>query len=236
MDELGTVLGVWAHPDDETYLMAGLAARAVRNGSRVVIVTATRGEAGSMDDERWPPETMGDLREQELIRCLAILGVSEHHWLGLPDIDMQTALPEEGYEKVRSLMAEIQPDTVMTFGPDGMTDHEAHKSVCEWSTRAFHEVGKPGARLYYATVTPEWAAEFLPLYEPFNVFLPGTPPITPPEELGIDYRLPPDILDIKMRAIDQHESQVGAMREAFGEDIFSRSMNAEWFRLAAVKA
>lgn len=46
MDELGTILGVWAHPDDETYLMAGLAARAVRSGSRVVIVTATRGEGG----------------------------------------------------------------------------------------------------------------------------------------------------------------------------------------------
>ncbi len=236
MDELGTILGVWAHPDDETYLMAGLAARAVRGGSRVVIVTATRGEGGSMDEEKWPSETMGEVREQELMRCLAILGVTEHHWLDLPDIDMETGLPEEGYEKVRALMAEIQPDTALTFGPDGMTDHAAHKSVCEWTTRAFHEVGKSGAKLYYATVTPEWAAEFVPLYEPFNVFRPGTPPVTAHEELGIDYPLPPDILDLKIRAIQEHVSQLEAMVEAFGPDIFSRSMNAEWFRLAAVKA
>ena len=57
--DLGTVLGVWAHPDDDIYLSAGLMAAAVDAGSRVVYVTATRGEGGSMDEERWPPETMG---------------------------------------------------------------------------------------------------------------------------------------------------------------------------------
>ncbi|MGH3589327.1 MAG: PIG-L deacetylase family protein, partial [Pseudonocardia sp.] len=44
---LGTILGVWAHPDDETYLCGGLMARAARSGDRVVCVTATRGEQGS---------------------------------------------------------------------------------------------------------------------------------------------------------------------------------------------
>ena len=28
MDDLGTILGVWAHPDDEAYLSAGLMAMA----------------------------------------------------------------------------------------------------------------------------------------------------------------------------------------------------------------
>ena len=58
----GTVLGVWAHPDDETYLSAGLMAEAARDGRRVMCVTATRGEGGSMDEDRWPPETMGEVR------------------------------------------------------------------------------------------------------------------------------------------------------------------------------
>ena len=43
---LGTILGVWAHPDDEAYLSAALMALAVQNGQRVVCVTATRGELG----------------------------------------------------------------------------------------------------------------------------------------------------------------------------------------------
>ena len=92
-DELGTILGVWAHPDDETYLMAGLMVRAVRNGSRVVCVTATRGEGGSLDEEKWPSATMGKVREKELLRSLAVLGVTEHQWLDLPDVDMDSPLP-----------------------------------------------------------------------------------------------------------------------------------------------
>src|SRR5438128_2438170 len=75
--DLGTVLGVWAHPDDETYLTAGLMARTVRDGGRVVCVTATRGEEGSFDEELWPSERMGAVREAELLRSLEVLGVRE---------------------------------------------------------------------------------------------------------------------------------------------------------------
>lgn len=235
MRELGTILGVWAHPDDETYLTAGLMAQAALDGRRVVCITATRGEGGSMDEERWPSATLGEVRDTELMRCLDVLGVTEHHWLDLPDIDMDTGLPEEGYEKVRAIVQEVEPDTVLTFGPDGMTDHAAHKSVSAWATRAVEEVGKPGARVHHATTTPEWAAEFVPIYNRFDVFRPGTPPITPHEELSIDFPLPPDLLELKLRAIQEHESQVEGMVEAFGEDIFRRAMHAEWFRLGAVK-
>ena len=42
--DLGTVLSVWAHPDDESYCCAGLMADAVAHGQRVTCVTATRGE------------------------------------------------------------------------------------------------------------------------------------------------------------------------------------------------
>jgi len=231
MDELGTILGVWAHPDDETYLTAGLMARAVRNGSRVVCVTATRGEGGSMDDEKWPPETMGEVRTAEMERGLEILGIDEHVWLDLPDIDMDTGLPDQGYERVRALVAQVQPDTILTFGPDGMTDHAAHKDVSRWATTALREAGKPGSRVLYATVTPEWADEFLPVWEPFNVFRPGTPPITPREELAIYYELPPDILEMKVKAISAHESQVASIIEAVGADMWWKEMSLEAFRL-----
>ncbi len=238
MDELGTILGVWAHPDDETYLTAGLMAWGVRNGSRVVCVTATRGEGGSMDEEQWPPETMGEVRERELMRCLEILGVTEHHWLECLDVDMDTPLDSNGAPKVRAIMRDVEPDTVLTFGPDGMTDHAGHKSVCEWTTEAFEAVAKPGAKLYYATATPEWAEEFVPIYNRFDVFRPGTPPITPREKLrseGIDFPLPPGLLELKLQAIEAHVSQVEGMVKAFGQDIFRRAMKDEYFRLAAVK-
>lgn len=233
--ELGTVAGVWAHPDDETYLAAGLFAHAADHGSRVVDITATRGEGGSMDEERWPPETMGEMREQELLRSLALLGDIEHYWLQLPDVDMESPLPEVGAARVRALLEKIRPDTVLTFGPDGMTGHEGHKSVSRWATDAFREVAPPGARLYYATQTPELAEEWVPKLEPFNIFLPGTPPITPRDELGICYVLSPEELERKVKSIQEHASQIEALLHVFGEEGFRRFMAEETFRLAEVK-
>jgi len=235
MDELGTVLGIWAHPDDEAYLSAGLMARAVRNGSRVVCVTATRGEGGSTDEDVWPPETMRDVRTQELERSLAILGVDDHVWLDLPDVDMETALPEHAYERVVEIVRDVQPDTILTFGADGMTTHEAHKSVCRWATTANRDAGKAGSRVLYAAVTQDWADEFLPIWEPFDVFRPGAPEIYAPEDLVIDYRLPPEINELKVRSILEHESQVRAIFEAVGEDVWWRQMSREMFRLGEAK-
>src|SRR5690606_32498893 len=49
-----TLLGLWAHPDDEAYLSAGLMYHFVRRGDRVVVVTATAGERGTADPRTWP--------------------------------------------------------------------------------------------------------------------------------------------------------------------------------------
>jgi LmbE family N-acetylglucosaminyl deacetylase len=233
--DLGTILGVWAHPDDETYLSAGLMAASIDRGSRVVCITATRGEGGSMDEERWPPESMAAVREQELLRGLARIGVTEHHWLDYPDIDMDTPLPEAGASRVRDIMADVRPETVLTFGPDGMTGHRAHMSVCEWATDAFNAVASPGSRLHYATMTPAYVDEFREAFEPLGIFRPGTPPVTLPQDLSIDLALDDEALDRKFDAIKEHESQIGYIVDAVGADVFRREMANEWFRLAAVK-
>jgi LmbE family N-acetylglucosaminyl deacetylase len=79
---LGTVLGIWAHPDDEAFLSGGLMAAARDAGNRVVCVTATLGEHGTDDPRCWPPARLAAVRERELHASLAALGVTEHHLLG----------------------------------------------------------------------------------------------------------------------------------------------------------
>src|SRR6185369_10203148 len=104
---LGTILGIWAHPDDETWLCAGLMARAARGG------------LGSPDEERWPSGApLAAVRTAEMERGLAILGVTEHHWLDYPDGGCADVDQDEAVRRVTALMAEVQPDTVLTFGPD----------------------------------------------------------------------------------------------------------------------
>ena len=234
--ELGTVLGVWAHPDDDIYLSAGLMAAAVDAGQRVVDVTATRGEGGSMDEEKWPPATMGDVRTSELLRSLDVLGVKEHHFLQGPvDIDMDTGLDPAGAEQVRQIMKDVGPDTVLTFGPEGMTGHVAHQDVSRWTGEAFNEVAKPGARLYHAVFPTSLGEEWLEKLAPFDIFRPGTPNVVADDAIDLYFELPSELLDRKIASIKEHASQIEALYEVFGDEGFRRFMAKEGFVLAATK-
>lgn len=233
MRELGTVLGVWAHPDDESFLSAGVMAAAARDGNRVVCVTATRGEKG-ISDEKLTPEEIGRIRESELIQALRQLGVMDHILLGYIDGECSDAPKEEAVGKIEGVMRQTQPDSVLTFGPDGMTGHADHMAVSAWVTEAFERAGSPGSKLYYATTTPEWVEKFIGRFAGFNLFEPGTPPMTPREELGIAFELPDDILEVKVAALESHQSQVQVMLDSFGEDFIRESGREEFFRLAAI--
>ena len=234
--ELGTVLGVWAHPDDDIYLSAGLMAAAVEAGQRVVDVTATRGEGGSMDEEKWPSATMGEVRTNELLRSLDVLGVKEHHFLEGPvDIDMDTGLDAAGAEQVRRIMEEVDPDTVFTFGPEGMTGHVAHQDVSRWAGEAFQAVAKPGAQLFQAVFPKSHAEEWLEKLAPFDIFRPGTPNVVADEEIDLDHEVQGPFLDQKIASIKEHASQIEALYEVFGDEGFRRFMAKEGFVLAATK-
>jgi LmbE family N-acetylglucosaminyl deacetylase len=233
MKGLGTILGVWAHPDDETYLSGGVMAHAASEGSRVACVTATRGEAGSLDEQRWPLATLARVREAELIAALGILGVREHTWLGYPDGGCDGVPAEEALLKLEAIFAEVQPDTVLTFGPEGMTGHPDHITISAWTTEAFSRLSKPGASLYYATVTPEWMDAIYPQLERFDVFFAGRPSVTATDGLGINFRLTDDLLARKYRAIEAQASQSEALLAALGRDFFFKSQGGEYFKLAA---
>src|ERR1041384_3715221 len=69
------ILGVFAHPDDETGMAATLAYYAQGRGKVVANVYCTRGEGGgNMVGTQWGP-ALGHLREAELRDCLSRLGV-----------------------------------------------------------------------------------------------------------------------------------------------------------------
>jgi LmbE family N-acetylglucosaminyl deacetylase len=230
--ELGTILGVWAHPDDETYLSGGLMTCAVSSGARVVCATATRGEAGSQDEARWPVDELVGIRERELAAALAFLGPIEHRWLEFVDGACDQVPHETGVDRVSDVVEEVEPDTVLTFGPEGMTGHPDHKAVHRWTTEAFSRSAPSGARLFYATNTPDWVQHFLPVAEPFDIFYePDTPPVTPRTELGIDLPFDRDVLDKKWNALVAQTSQTESLIKALGEDLMHRLVEQEVFVL-----
>ena len=227
--DLGTILSVWAHPDDESYCCAGLMAVAARAGHRVVCVTATRGELGSTDATRWPagPE-LAAVRTGELAACLAEIGVTEHVWLDYPDGGCAEVDPAEPVARLRAIAEELRPDAVLTFGPDGATYHTDHIAVSGWATEA---VRGSGTALLYTSVTPEWQTLMSTLVDPKLVMMTDDEPLLHREDqLAVHARLDGELLDMKHRAMLCQASQVGPLIELAGPEMFRRLLAEEAFR------
>ena len=176
---LGTVLMVWAHPDDETYLAGGLSAALTDAGRRVVCVTATRGEAGGTT------AGLAQIRTAELEAALKLLGVEEHHWLDYPDGGCASVDDDKAAARIRAVVDDVRPDTVVTFGPDGFTGHPDHQAVSRWVDLA---VSGTDVRVLHAV-----AREQRPdpgLDEDYGVFELGRPRVCADDE--IDVLLPLD--------------------------------------------
>jgi LmbE family N-acetylglucosaminyl deacetylase len=215
IDELGTLLGVWAHPDDEAYLCAGLMAAARDQGHRVVAVTATLGEHGTADPVRWPPERLGPVRAAELAASLHVLGVDEHRVLGYRDGACAAAPPEGAVAQLVSIIGEVQPDTILTFGPDGLTGHPDHRAVGRWATEAWQASGR-GARLLHAATTESFATRFADLHRQFDVYEPGLPVVTPDDEVAMLVRLEGAALARKVEALRAHATQTAGLVATIG--------------------
>lgn len=245
---LGTLLGVWAHPDDEVYLSGALMCAAAEAGQRVVVITATRGEAGTDDPERWPPDRLARLRAQELAASLAVLdaghGRIEHRFLGASSHPPRRYVDgtltgragpggqaDAAIDELAQAIIEIHPDTVLTFGPDGMTGHGDHRTVSGWTGTALRRAGLTGTRLLHATLTrdvvEEFAADLAPMDDGNDV-----PPVSSRSELLVDLELGKDDLDRKVAALRAQASQTRSIEDALGAARYRRFVAAEQFRAA----
>lgn len=232
LPDLGTILSVWAHPDDESYCCGGLMADAVRRSRRVVCISATRGELGSTDEARWPTgRPLAEVRTRELEACLAVLGLTEHHWLDYPDGGCADVDDDEAVARIRAIAEEVQPDTVLTFGPDGATWHPDHMAVSRWATAA---VAGTKAKVYYNSTTPDWYAFMAQFVDPSDVMMADKEaPIHPVSALSIYVQLTGELLDMKYDAMLCQASQIGPMLTAMGPDNFRLMLVEEAFRAAA---
>jgi LmbE family N-acetylglucosaminyl deacetylase len=175
---LGRVLGIWAHPDDETYLSGGLLAAATDNAQPTACVTATAGEHGTDDPRRWPPARLASLRRRELHRALAVVGVRDHRWLGYRDGTCAAVDPDRGAAQVLAHVRRFRPDTIVTFGSDGITGHPDHIAVGSWAVAAADAYG--AADILFTAKSGGWIDEFADLHAGATVFAPGFPVATAP--------------------------------------------------------
>ena len=124
---------VVAHPDDETFGCGSVIARATLRGADVTVACATRGEAGERAAGAPDDEDLGSIREAELRRAAAVLGVGRVELLGYRDSGFDGEPPPgslcaaplaEVADAVGRLLREVDPAVVLTLdGSDGHRDH-----------------------------------------------------------------------------------------------------------------
>lgn len=206
---LGIILSVWAHPDDESFLAAGMLAAAVQNGQTVVCVTATKGEKGVQDESRWPAAQLADIRTRELAASLQQLGITKHHWLKYYDGECAQVPREEAIQKIAALIAQYRPDSIVTFGPEGLTGHPDHQAISRWVDGAAADAAKKPA-VFHAVYDPEQYARYLkPLDDRADIFFAiDKPPLVPAAECAIAFKLTDNLLDQKWRALAAQPSQM----------------------------
>ena len=228
-EDLGTILGVWAHPDDETYCMAGIMARATANGQRVTCVTATKGELGS---DQIPPHELAPIRAAELEKALGILGVTDHRWLDYPDGGCAEVDPEDAVGRLVQIIEEVRPDTVLGFGPDGGTWHPDHIATFEWSRAAIAKSSLDPLHLCN-TSTPEGLAKILEFVPIDAIMMTDQEPVLyQREDCDFYFDVTGDLLALKTKALEAQPSQTAPFIEMVGLQAYQSSLGEEAYVFA----
>jgi LmbE family N-acetylglucosaminyl deacetylase len=223
---LGTILGLWAHPDDETYLAGGLMATAARRGQRVVSIAATAGQRGGPADT--DAARLGRVRRRELRRAMQRLGVREHAVLAYADGGCAGVDEDEGAGVFASIIEHVRPDTIVTFGPDGLTGHPDHRAISRWATKACATAARP-PRLLHAATTAEFAERNRDVHSAIDAFEPGLPLHTPAGDLALRMVLDDTTMATKVAALRAHRSQTEPVERIIGAARFARWWDEECF-------
>ncbi len=226
----GSLLAVFAHPDDESYRAGGTLALLAQAGVRVQLLCATRGEWGI---PKLPFHQAREVREQELAcACQALGGIPEAHFLDYEDGRLSSVPEVNAIARLVNLIRKHRPDALLTWPPGGISGHSDHQTISRWTRKAFLQAANPSygestlpahtvSALYYL-VLPHPVAEEVGLSNLDTV---------PFREVSLSIDVHP-VWDKKMAAIHCHRSQIAhspvmslppQKQEAFfGQEYFKR--------------
>ena len=241
-----TVLGIFAHPDDESLACGGTLARLSDAGACVVIVCASSGQAGSISDPALVPDgNLGMVRVRELREAAAVLGAAEVIVLDHRDGDLRWDRVPELHDEIVALVRRFRPDAVITFAEDGLYWHVDHIGVHERTYTAILALGADAPPLYYVTMPRGAMREVVEAAHAKG----GAPPDSSfwgiePDAFGAGANPPSFVIDVrdwvarKMAALRCHRTQMGSNNPLawIDEHEARRWLGIEQFRRAPLDA
>jgi len=235
-----TVAGVFAHPDDETWSMAGSFALLAPKGVRGAVWTATRGQAGRIAGGSGATRaTLAEVREAEERAAMALVGVERVAFGEFLDGQVAQADADALTTAVHRFLEDERPDVVVTMEPAGVTTHPDHVAVTAATQAAFGAyaaaAGDREPRLYHWGVPVSEVAAWNELGRASGHRLPGAgDPFgtagTPDERFtcSVDTSA---VAELAWRALCQHRTQSGdvAYRLLAHQDNWRTVLARSWY-------
>ena len=242
------LLLVHAHPDDESLWTGGTIARYAAAGAHVTVVTCTLGEEGEIIpaflrllavDEA---DQLGGYRIGELRAACAALGVSDHRYLGgagrWRDSGMVgTAANEhpralvrgdrtEQIDALAAILAEVRPQVVVTYGPDGGYGHPDHVAAHQIATEAC-SLASDVDRLFHVVTSKRATEDGVAALSQmdglaYRLPLPGELPVTDDADITTVVSIT-EALPAKLAALRAHATQISVWQGADGERCYALS-------------
>ena len=231
-----SLLGVFAHPDDESLSSGGLLARQAGAGARTAVVTATWVE--------------GTTRVEELAEALRILGAGSPRMLGYADAEVPESAPgcprlcdaplDEAVQRLVAQIREFRPEIIVTHdGYGGLVGHPDHVHTHRVTLLAAHAAG---LEQLYPEAGPAWRPRALYLATHPHSVVPAISGIigahkavysVPDDEVNTRVDVTP-WLDQKVAAIVAHRSEVarGALPGVISqlpESVRQTLLATEWY-------
>jgi LmbE family N-acetylglucosaminyl deacetylase len=125
------ILFIGAHPDDETAISEVLSKYA-RLGNKIYVIIATDGKDGTRVTKIPAGDSLGTLRKAESVCGCKTLGLQPPIFLGIERLDTKIGVGKYFQEHQRFMdslkvrIPLINPDVIITAGPDGDTHHSEH--------------------------------------------------------------------------------------------------------------
>jgi LmbE family N-acetylglucosaminyl deacetylase len=199
--EARTLVAVFAHPDDER-IVAPILHRYAREGHDVHLVIATDGRLGVREHAGIPAgDSLAAVRAEEARCATRVLGIQPPILVGLEDAGLASFdAVQRLRQELRRVFRELEPDAILTFGPEGGTGHPDHRLTGIVTTEVVQTGGDgiPDA-LYYASLPAE-RMETAPE---------ASPRVTPIPERYLTVSVPfePEDLEAGVRAFACHATQ-----------------------------
>jgi len=207
------LLVVTAHPDDESMGAGGLILRHTRAGVQVNLICATRGERGWVGK---PPgareEDLAQIRAAELEAAASALAIDDYELWNYPDGGVDGSDQNEITERIKEHIDRFAPAVVVGWGPDGVYGHPDHIAMgrcTDAAIAATSERTRPA--LYHLAVDGPLAKAYRAVVG-LNGQDGGALPLVVQDHVDVVIELTAEEVQMKLRAIDCHESQLETWR------------------------